>query len=663
MIIQEITKSTATTKQFLNDIHGASASIYYNVGGKTWKNKPQTYEEAESKLKWLNNDKNKDIYFIPNSGGTKNGEINKINAVFIDWDAGKDEKGNYLPLETVHKRKAEFFEKLKSSPLEPTYVVDTRNGYQVYWLLYPGCIKEQFIDAQKRIAYYFKTDPVVITPCHVMRLPGYYWYKPHKNCSPYYVGIIVDNTVRYYISHILQAFPVVTDEAYETYRSTVRNSTSKNNRLRKSTHVNSFSYYKDSTLDNYVGTYPQNNSDKPHSIHKTSLIDQLKRQNLADYLEIDYKGEITPDRAITFNCLFHDDKTPSAGIFIDENGYYWYCCHSSECGFNGTIIDVVQEQDDIDTSEAVSKLIDYYGLEDDKSWIEDERQILSRNIALIEALDKHKDKYPDLYRAIGRVRKDLLSKLKFARDNVALKTSRNENIIICSLRRFHQLVSPWSDGKELGCQNERIDRYCLLGLMRKLHDDEINSSLLFGAYQTRKQMAKVLGKGRGKRPNMCRTQFYTIPEYTNELLERANDIAKLLKKHGIRMNAISRDLILQVFGQEKAMEIYPQVKTKETSEKGKVLMDRIEMLLLEDLEKMGYSKIGRLVERAHTFKEWRNVTDKRVKRYVPGLLKKHDLIEVISNKKLKNQLGIEARGYPKVIIRRQDVGGSLTGCS
>lgn len=142
-----------TTSQFLEAIHGPNAEIYFNVDGKTWKNKPQTYEEAESKLKWLNGHMDKDIYFIPNSGGTKNGEINKINGIFADWDAGKDENGNYYPLDIVKQKKTEFFKTIELSPIQPTYIVDTRNGCQVYWLLYSGSTKEQFIDAQKRINY------------------------------------------------------------------------------------------------------------------------------------------------------------------------------------------------------------------------------------------------------------------------------------------------------------------------------------------------------------------------------------------------------------------------------------------------------------------------------------------------------------------------------
>ena len=129
-MIEQNTIQADATSQFLEAIHGPDVDIYFNVGGKTWKNKPQTYEKAESKLKWLNNDHDKDIYFIPNGGGTANAKIDRINAVFGDWDAGKDEKGDYFSLEIVKQKKATFLATLEAFPLVPTYVVDTRNGYQ-----------------------------------------------------------------------------------------------------------------------------------------------------------------------------------------------------------------------------------------------------------------------------------------------------------------------------------------------------------------------------------------------------------------------------------------------------------------------------------------------------------------------------------------------------
>ena len=48
------------------------------------------------------------------------------------------------------------------------------------------------------------------------------------------------------------------------------------------------------------------------------------------------------------------------------------------------------------------------------------------------------------------------------------------------------------------------------------------------------------------------------------------------------------------------------------------------------------------------------MTDRRVKKYIPGLLMKHNLKELVVNKELKGKYSIESKGYPKIIVRKED---------
>ena len=94
-----------TTEQFLEELFGSTEdNIFFNVDRKTWKNKPQTYLQAKPKLK-SRNENNDDIYFIPNSGGTKNVQITHINSSFIDWDVGRDTNKKYYHLDIVKQKK------------------------------------------------------------------------------------------------------------------------------------------------------------------------------------------------------------------------------------------------------------------------------------------------------------------------------------------------------------------------------------------------------------------------------------------------------------------------------------------------------------------------------------------------------------------------------
>jgi hypothetical protein len=219
-------------------------------------------------------------------------------------------------------------------------------------------------------------------------------------------------------------------------------------------------------------------------------------------------------------------------------------------------------------------------------------------------------------------------------------------MFICSLQEFEK-VRRGLLAKDYGRQNERIDRYCLLGLMRKLPDDEVTKGILFNAYEQRRKIQKA-----SKIPNMARTQIYTFPEYNNEILMEANRIAEQVKMRGIRMNSISWDVAYEIFGEKKAKEMYPQRQFSGLTKNGKLFKEHVESVLLEDLGSRGYSRVSKIVDRLRQNFNWSRVTDRRVKKYIPGLLVKHDLIEIYSNKTIKVRINIFDAGYPRIIIRR-----------
>ena len=112
-----------TTEQFLEDLFGGpDVDIIFNTNGKSWKDSPQPYHQAQPTLQSYNEDKQADIYFIPNSGGTKNDDITTINSLFIDWDAGRDTTKQYYSLDIVNQKKQVFLQKLTQFSYRPTYV-------------------------------------------------------------------------------------------------------------------------------------------------------------------------------------------------------------------------------------------------------------------------------------------------------------------------------------------------------------------------------------------------------------------------------------------------------------------------------------------------------------------------------------------------------------
>ena len=82
------------------------------------------------------NKKGHDITFMPNSNsGTTDAEVYQYNAVFIDIDAGKTEEGHYFSDDEIANVKKPLLASIKDFKLEPSIIVETRNGYHAYWLL------------------------------------------------------------------------------------------------------------------------------------------------------------------------------------------------------------------------------------------------------------------------------------------------------------------------------------------------------------------------------------------------------------------------------------------------------------------------------------------------------------------------------------------------
>ena len=110
-----------------------------------------TYEKFENYLTIMSEAGNS-IFFIPNQGGHTDLEITKYNAVFIDIDAGG------VPSQW-HQI--------------PNYIFVRGDKAHAYWLLpQPNDYDEtKFRTVQKQLAQHYNSDPVIINPSRVMRLP------------------------------------------------------------------------------------------------------------------------------------------------------------------------------------------------------------------------------------------------------------------------------------------------------------------------------------------------------------------------------------------------------------------------------------------------------------------------------------------------------------
>jgi hypothetical protein len=419
-------------EEFLNLIHGPDAAIYFQVGGKTWKNKPQTFRQAEDKLRWRNAEGD-DICFLVNAGGTKVSQINRINAAFIDWDVGRDDQGCYFPEDTIRPKKAQFLHRLRKFPVKPSIVVETRNGFHAYWLLEANVTQEEFRIGQKALAAYFNADPQVCNPNRAMRLPGYKWIKPNSGCDPFLVRIILGGDKRHRISSILSALPV--SEQEKSQNSPSKAEKGEEGRICAHDQCNGTH----NTIALIVGAKPQSLSISFPTLE--AALDYLKCQDLAQYLHLPPLTADDGGQAVI--CPFHPDTAPSASISRSpQTGHWLFKCHSARCGVQGTIIDLTQALiPPHDFTAAINHLFGYYGISVKTPWRDEQLKLLENNIQLIRDEANFRAKYPHLFRLIGRITGDLITKLRMAKESILSDRNQHEGraVFCASLRYFHKV--------------------------------------------------------------------------------------------------------------------------------------------------------------------------------------------------------------------------------
>lgn len=147
----------------------------------------------------------------------KKDRCTSLNAFFVDIDGRKD---------------PEELEKIKER-LEPTFILETKNGYHIYWLLDEPIFKdeifgevtwEQYVQRWEKIEQNIVTtlnaDPVVKDLTRIMRIPDtYYWkksgdaYKDGVKNAPFRIkGRHKNIAATYSMDQMEEAFPPVTQE-------------------------------------------------------------------------------------------------------------------------------------------------------------------------------------------------------------------------------------------------------------------------------------------------------------------------------------------------------------------------------------------------------------------------------------------------------------------
>jgi hypothetical protein len=449
-----------------------------------------------------------------------------------------------------------------------------------------------------------------------MRLPGFDWTK--AGYARFSVQIISSSEARYGVEELLAALPPLPPTAETAFG-----------------HHNKCSGITTTAL--IVVSKRQQATSFPSMSH---VIEYLKQQDLGRYLGL---GPDLRGTARKVNCPFHTDTKASATLARDAvSGRWLFCCHSSNCGVKGSIIDLTMRNlNTSDPGAALRHLMQQFNLRVETGWKAREEAILNRNIAILDAHDAFLAQYPSLMRWIGKVAQDLNLRLRWAKELLLSERFQvgGRAVFFLSLREMERRTRKWDQQpRQFGRHSQRIDRYCLLGLMRKIPDCQIPAKILREAH-----------KHQGHRAH--RIQFYSFPEFTPAVLKQADERACKLIEAGASVRGVSRQLVVDLFGEALAQQVYPQ-RSRQTPDANKAFSERVETVVLSQIGADGYSTSGRIRSGVEAGLFGKTLTHRRIERVLPGILARNGLKKVTATKAMKERLSIGGAGYPKVIVPR-----------
>ena len=190
-------KHLDSTARFLNSFN--QAHIYCYNGNPRKKISSMNHTNDLNEALEANRNNNSDVYFYVN-GGRKLYAIKEFTCCFCDMDAGRDTDGKYFKPSIVMQKKKEFLKKINNFPVKPSWVVDTRNGYQCYWIFddasrkMVGSNKTFWNGLQKKLVNYFDGDPRAIKPNQIYRVPYTWWRKGWEGKAPYFTSLLPGST-------------------------------------------------------------------------------------------------------------------------------------------------------------------------------------------------------------------------------------------------------------------------------------------------------------------------------------------------------------------------------------------------------------------------------------------------------------------------------------
>ncbi len=598
---------------------------------------------AACNIRKANVERRHDLYFTPNIIKVGcNRSINNLetyNALFIDMDAGRVD-GKYLPLEEVEVKKQQFMKEIEVFEITPTYIVETRNGYQVHWLLKnrDTVTEEQWNFAMQKLIRKFHSDRNVSDSARLMRLPFTLWQKKKEGLDPFEVVLRAANNVEVSIDEVLNALKdIELDDPFGVTNKKVSVNTipsighpitlPQTDNI-KAIQSGNYMYFRDSFRT------PEQIFDNDYE----AMGFILRNIDIAEFLGISDRQNI--------HCIFHEDDHPSAFISCpaeNESGIYLYTCRTGsdpdkgECDFGtGSILHITERLMKVSKTEARKFIYNCLNVKIiEAEWKREQRELLLDNIIALHTMEWEQTA-PEVLKAV----KNYLPLLDYIHGeaNLNLKVMKiNDNgeaVFFFSQRRTAAYLGYASHSKI----NQRIAFLAFLTLIKKIPDEEVSIEWV--------ETAKRYSESNGYEESI---QFYSIPSYSVQQLSEVKKRVILWKNHNGTMKAISRDYFLLTFGKAIANEVYPKTVGRTVAKATCQFKANFSQKVATLTGEKGWTTEKEVLKLLKGYGYIKEVKEKRV---LDSTLQELRLKKVYLNKELKERYNIDLAYGSRIIIQQ-----------
>jgi hypothetical protein len=555
------------------------------------------------------------IYFVVNSGGTKNEEIDQIRAWFIDADFAKikeeytdenrvrarreelrktgdfeiieiesiynEDKKNFKYIlrgrykqEVIAKSRDTFLQKHKKD-LKDAVITETYSGVHAYWLAEDGS-KENFKKIQRALIKKFNSDKQIVKEAGLMRIAG---FDHRKYDNPFPITVLQWSDERFTEEELIKSLNlkfIKQDKGFA--KEEVQEKVSFSSELTRSVTVIRKKRMSELILKNVAlfGKMEQQTFNE--------ALQNVLKQPLSAFIE---SPNMTEGENI--KCPFHSDDTPSARAYVSELGEMVFHCHACTIGTRN-IIGLYMAHTGKGWRKSVEDLAKMIGIKVVETEFEREQfqKYRDNRLYLEQDLETLVQNTASFIQKFGR--KLYLRYFNDKAETNVLKEEfqyKNHNVFFISYRAI---------AKEMGNKNMQsvqnsVMLLSTLGFLERVPEEFIPSELKERAEKERKILQQELrqqGEKGEKRANAVRLiNFYIVPNWNDIAYDIEHNASNMKQQNYSVTKHNNKIAIEKMLGKEVAQRVFPD--DRKVPKKFDTILERLKAEIEASIKEKGFA--------------------------------------------------------------------------